>query len=171
MPSCYTFTNIYNGKQTMIDIFVCSQQLHCQVHNCRITSDGVESNHSAVRLDLTMTSLKHKMSTTLTHGTINWHKIASNTATIKHYNNILLASTEMIAMSYEDFNKSIIAAGTEAALLVKSTCDNWFQFSVSDLAPIIAERNEVLNALHSAKVYHPPSLQLCVTPSNVSQNM
>ncbi len=98
-----------------------------------------------------MTSLKHKTSTTLTHGTIGWRKIASNTATNEHYNNILLASTETIAMSYEDFNKSIIAASTEAALLVKPTCDNWFQFPVSDLAPIIAERNEVLDALHSAK--------------------
>jgi hypothetical protein len=73
-----------------------------------------------------MTSLKHKTSTTLTRGTIDWRKIASNTATNKHYNNILLASTETIAMSYEDFNESIIAAGTEAALSVKSTCDNWF---------------------------------------------
>jgi hypothetical protein len=104
-----------------------------------------------------MTTLKHKMSTTLTHGTIDWRKIASNTAINEHYNNILLASTEMIAMSYEDFNKSIIAAGTEAALLVKSTCKNWFQFSVSNLAPIIAERNEVLDALGSAKSL-PPSI-------------
>ncbi len=106
-PSHYTFTNINNGKQTMIDVFACSQQLHCQVHNCRIMTDRVQSNHSAVRLDLTMMSLKHKMSTTLTRGTINWHKIASNTATNEHYNNVLLASIEMIAMSCEDFNKSI----------------------------------------------------------------
>jgi hypothetical protein len=104
-----------------------------------------------------MMSLKHKISTTLTRGTIDWCKIASNTATNKHYNNILLASTETIAMSYEDFNKSIIAAGTEAALRVISTCDNWFQFSVSDLAPIIAERNEVLDALRSTKSL-PPSI-------------
>jgi hypothetical protein len=85
VPSHYTFTNINNGKQTMIDVFECSQQLHCQVHNCRITLDGVESNHSAVRLDLTMTSLKHKTSTTLARGTIDWCKIASNTATNEHY--------------------------------------------------------------------------------------
>jgi hypothetical protein len=137
----YTFTNINNGEQTMIHVFMCSQQLHHRVLNRRITPDGVESDHTAVRLDLMMTSLKHKATTTLTRGTIDWRKISSDQATNEHYNNILLETTaqQTSAISYKDFNELIIAAGTKAALLVKSTCNGWFQFSVRDLTPPIAE--------------------------------
>jgi hypothetical protein len=48
-PSHKMFTNINDDKQTMINVFVCSQQLHCQVHNCRIMLDGVESNTCSPR--------------------------------------------------------------------------------------------------------------------------
>ncbi len=60
-----TYTNIGPNDGTMIDIFACAKQLHCHVHNCRAVIDGVKSDHSAVRLDLVLTSLKHKLSTAL----------------------------------------------------------------------------------------------------------
>ncbi len=155
--SHYTFSNINDGDQTMIDIFVCSQQLHCRVNNCRITPDGVESNHTVVRLDLTMTSLNirqlpHFPVVPLTGARLHLIKQRLSTTTIFS----LPPPNQWVAMPYEDFNELIIATGTEAALLVKSTCKGWFQFSVSDLAPTIAERNELLNALHLAKA--PPAL-------------
>jgi len=36
-------------------------------------------------------------------------------------------------MPYERSNELIIPAGTNAALLVKPTCDEWFQFYVKTL--------------------------------------
>jgi hypothetical protein len=42
-------------------------------------------------------------------------------------------------------------------LLVKSTCDDWFQFSLDDLAPAIAEQNSIIHALCSAR-HLPPSI-------------
>ncbi len=138
-PNHYTFTNINDGEHTMIDVFACSQQLHCGVHNCRTTSGGVESDHSAVRLDLMMMLLKHRASTALTQGTTDWQKIATHNPTRTQYNNILLAATDSVAMSYKDFNNAIITAGADTALLFQSTHTNWFQFLLDNLAPIIAE--------------------------------
>jgi hypothetical protein len=172
-PSHYTLTNINGSDQTMIDIVAFSQQLQCRIQNCCITSDGVESDHTAVRLDITMTSLKHKTIPTLTRGTIDWRRIAADKATSRHYNEILLASTEsMTEMAYDVFKELIIAAGTKAALLVKSTCDDWFQFSLDDLAPTIKERNKIILALRSTQ-HLPPSIvtTLCESLQRLSKHV
>jgi hypothetical protein len=60
-------------------------------------------------------------------------------------------------MSYEEFNDAIKKAGEETALLVKSRCDNWFQFSTDELVPFIDERNQLLHALRSSANL-PPSI-------------
>ena len=64
-PNHTTFTNVKDGDKTMIDIFDCAKSLHCQVRNCWATAEGVESDHTAVRLDLVLTSLKQTYSTAL----------------------------------------------------------------------------------------------------------
>jgi hypothetical protein len=60
-------------------------------------------------------------------------------------------------MSYEEFNDAIKKAGEETALLVKSRCDDWFQFNADKLAPPIEECNQLLHALCSS-VNLPPSI-------------
>jgi hypothetical protein len=42
-------------------------------------------------------------------------------------------------MSYKEFNDAIKKAGEETAFLVKSRCDDWFQFNADKLAPSIEE--------------------------------
>ena len=76
-----TFTNVNDGDKTMIDIFACAKSLHCRVRNCRTIAEGVESDHTAVRLDLVLTSLKRTDSTALFRGTTNWRKIATDPTT------------------------------------------------------------------------------------------
>ncbi len=88
---------------------------------------------------------------------MDWQKIATHNPTRTQYNNILLATTNSIAMSYKDFNNAIITAGADTAPLVQSTCNDWFLFLLNDLALIIAEQNEVLDALRSA-ITLPPSI-------------
>ena len=157
-PSHYTFKNINDGEQSMIDIFACSHQLHCKIKNCCITLDGIESDHTAVRLDVVMTSLKHTASPELTRGKIDWNKIATDHTTARSYNAFLLTYIEPTAkIPYSDFNNLILAAGNDTALLVTSICDDWFQFSVNDLAPLIAERNSFIHTLRSARDL-PPSI-------------
>ncbi len=60
-------------------------------------------------------------------------------------------------MSYEEFNDTIKKTGEETALLVKSRCDDWFQFNTDELVPFIEERNQLLHALCSSANL-PPSI-------------
>jgi hypothetical protein len=48
------------GVSSMHDTFLCSQSLHKQVHDCQAVLHGVASDHKAVRLKLTLLSVKFK---------------------------------------------------------------------------------------------------------------
>jgi hypothetical protein len=150
-PNHTTFTNVKDGDKTMIDIFACAKSLHCRVRNCRAIAEGVESDHTAVQLDLVLTSLKPTESTAFFCGTTNWRKIATDPTTRQRYNDLLAEATaDSPDMPYEDFNDIIKKAGEETALLVGSRCDDWFQFNMADLTPSIEERNQLLHELRSA---------------------
>jgi hypothetical protein len=61
----------------MHDVLVCSQSTHKQIHDCKATDDGINSDHSVVSLDLILTSIKFKEHT-VSCGKIDWCIIASN---------------------------------------------------------------------------------------------
>ena len=124
-PKHTTFTNMKDSDQTMIDIFACAKTLHCRVRHCRVVAGGIESDHTAVQLNLVLTSLKRTDSTALHHGTTDWRRIATDHSTKQRYNDLLTeATTDSPGMSYEDFNEAIKKAGKETALLVGSRCDD-----------------------------------------------
>ena len=52
------------------------------------------------------------------------------------------------------------------------TCEDWFQFSLDNLTPTIAERNEILHALRSAQ-HLPPSIitTLCDSLQRLSKHV
>lgn len=157
-PNHTTFTNIKDGDKTMIYVFTCAKKLHRRVRNCRTIADGVESDHTAVQLDLVLTSLKRTASTALHCGTTDWRKIETDQPTRQRYNDLLTdATVDLPDMSYEDFNDAIHKAGEETALLVGSRCEDWFQFNLADLVPPIEERNQLLHALPSSADL-PPSI-------------
>ena len=157
-PNHTTFTNIKDDDKTMIDIFACAKSLHCRVRNCRTIAEGVESDHTAVQLDITLTSLKRTNPTALSRGKTDWRKIVTDPTTQQHYNDLLIeATTDSPNIPYEDFNDIIKKAGEETALLVGSRCDDWFQFSAADLTPPIEERNQLLHEIRNANDL-PPSI-------------
>jgi hypothetical protein len=124
----------------MIDIFACSKQLHCRVRHCRAVFDGIESDHTAVQIDLVLTSLKRTHSKALTFGRTDWQKIATDLPTKQRYNTLLLTATDNNDdMTYTLFNNAIKKAGEEAATLVTSQQADWFQFSRDTLVPPINE--------------------------------
>ena len=157
-PNHTTFTNIKDNDQTMIDVFACAKNLHCRVRNCCTTTQGIESDHTAVQLDLVLTSLKRTDSSTLHCGKTDWRKIATDQPTRQRYNDLLSeAIVNLNAMPYEDFNDAILKAGKETALIAGSRCEDWFQFNLVDLVPAIEGRNQLLHALRSSSDL-PPSI-------------
>lgn len=148
----------------MIDIFACAKSLHCRTRNCHVVANGIESNHAAVRLDLVLTSLKQTNSFALTKGTTDWWKIATHAHTKKRYNNLLTAALENSSnISYDEFNDIIHKAGGETALLVKSRCEDWFQFNDDESTPFIEERNQLLHPLRSSSDFPPSIVDLMCT--------
>jgi hypothetical protein len=141
----------------MINIFACAKQLHYRIRNCRTVDNGIDSDHAAVCLDLVLTLLKRSDSTALTQGTTDWQKIATDEPTKQRYTNLLANATDSADMSYEEFNDIIKTAGEDTALLVKSRCDDWFQFNADELVPFIEERSQLLHALRSSANL-PPSI-------------
>ena len=146
----------------MIDIFACAKSLHCRIRNCHVIAEGVESDHTAVRLDLILTSIKKVNSTALNRGTTDWRKIATDPSTTQRYNDALAtllndATVNSPDMPIEVFNDVIKKAGEDTALLVGLPCDKWFHFNADELTPAIEERDQVLHALRSA-VDLPPSI-------------
>jgi hypothetical protein len=122
----------------MIVIFAFAKSLHCRVRNCQTIAEGVESDHTAVQLDITLTSLKRTNSTALSRGKTDWQKIGTDPTTRQRYNELLTkATTDSPDIPYENFNDIIKKAGEETALLVGSQCNDWFQFSAADLTPPI----------------------------------
>ena len=118
-PNHTTFTNVKDSDKTMIDIFACAKSLHCQVRNCRTIAEGVESDHTAVRLDLVLTSLKRTDLTALFRGTTDWRKIATDPTTRQRYNDLLaeatadspdMASVRMTVLSCHQFHPRHLGA-------------------------------------------------------------
>jgi hypothetical protein len=149
-PFPCTYANIGTKDGTIIDIFACAKRLHCCICNCPAVTDGVESDHSAVRLDLALTLFKHLSSTALVCRTTDWCKIVEDRATNTRYNNLLLTATDNGSMLCKDFHNKIKKVGAKTALLVKSKGNDWFLFNQYYLAPLIDKHNQLIHAFHSS---------------------
>ena len=128
-----------HGVPSMHDVFACSQSFHKHVHDCKMTPQGVESDHKAVCLHLTLSSVKFKARNSMKVGTINWPKILSD-----EYNEHLLSLTTP-GINYDDYQESILDAGRLTATYHKHLCTGWFQLSRTTLSPLLLEHNEVLH--------------------------
>jgi hypothetical protein len=129
----------------MHDVLVCSQSTHKRIHDCKATDDGINSDHSAVSLDLILTSIKFK-ERTVSRGKIDWRKIASDDQLQIIYNGHLTSLTTP-DMDFTEFNASILQSGKLTATVLKEKCKGWFQFSQDMLNPLLTKQNQLLHTL------------------------
>jgi hypothetical protein len=141
-----TWTSTLNREQSMLDAIVCSKTLHKRINNCWVILDDIGSNHRAIRLDLVLTSIKFKETQSLYGGNINWRKILTNDDCCKPYNDAALEATT-IDMNYEEFNDAIHQSGMNTAISLKERCEGWYEFSQTELMPIIEEKNRLVHTL------------------------
>jgi hypothetical protein len=109
----------------------------------KATDDGIDSDHSAVSLDLILTSIKFK-ERTVSRSEIDWRKIASNDRHQIIYNGHLTSLTTP-DMDFTEFNASILQAGELTANVLKEKCKGWFQFSRDMLNPLLTKQNQLLH--------------------------
>ena len=138
----------FNKDQTkcMLDIFVTSADLHKRVRNCMVVDNGIKSDHSAVTLKLSITSIKFKESTKLQEPKRDWRRIQyEEQANIKFSDLILSETTEETPAN--EFCEIIMKAAAETATTTETSVDGWFEFSKDTLVPLIGHRNKMLHAI------------------------
>lgn len=62
----------------MHNIFSVSRNFHKRIRDCKAVRDGVESDHSAVCLEISLTSIEFKEGKALSTGIIDWPKILAS---------------------------------------------------------------------------------------------
>jgi hypothetical protein len=137
----------------MHDIFACSISLHKRIRDCVTSLEGVASNHHAVRLTISLTSIKFKPKA-VTKGTTDWSKILSESHSRMMYNEHLLQITDN-DMDNDTYQEAILQAGALTATHHKKQCTGWFQMSHGTLAPLLTERNQILHALKHTRQLSP----------------
>jgi hypothetical protein len=120
--------------------------MHKQIHDCQAVLHSVASDHTAVRLKLTLLSIKFKAQA-ISWGTIDWPKIMLDDHTQMVYNEHLTLLTTP-NMEYDDYQEIILQAGVVTATHHECQCEGWFQMSRITLAPLIKECNEILHAIN-----------------------
>jgi exonuclease III len=130
----------------MLDLLICSATLHKWTRNCCTKLDGLDSDHSAVALELNLTSIKYKAKSSLNRGDIYWRIICEEETHRTMYNKYLMQLTSR-DMSYESFCDAVVRAGKITAMTVNQSCTGWYAASESILAPI-QEKNRLRHRLH-----------------------
>jgi len=139
-------TSTGQADSHMLDLIVCSTTLHKRVRNCFVASDGADSDHRAVRMELNLTSLKYKEKASLNTGETDWRKICEEDEQRKLYNKYLLYFTTR-DMTYDNFCEAVKRAGRETAMSIENKCEGWYTASETILAPAIEEKNRLRHKL------------------------
>ena len=141
-------TNSGIADTHMHDVIVCSATLHKHIHNCCTTLNGLDSDHRAVNMALNLTSIKHKVKSSIHGGNIDRRKICEEDEQQKLYNKYLIELT-FRDMRYVDFCEAVIRASKETAVAIDQKCEGWYTASKSILAPAIQEKNQLHHRLHN----------------------
>jgi len=140
-------TSTGQADSHMHNLIVCSTTLHKRVRNCFVASDGADSDHCAVRMELNLTSLKYKEKvSSLNTGEIDWRKICKEDEQHKLYNKYLLDFTTR-DMTYDNFCKAVVRASRETNMSIENKCEGWYTASEAILAPTIEEKNRLRHKL------------------------
>ncbi len=151
-------TTLYpQGIPSMHDILMCSQLLHKQVRDCNTILGGVNSDHRAISLKLTLTSIKVQQSCAISKVATDWPKIQSDEHLQMVYNKHL-QSMITPAMDYNEYNAAVLKARELTMTANKQKCKGWFQLSRATLTPLLSNRKQLLHAIKRA-FYLPQSIQ------------
>jgi hypothetical protein len=141
----------------MHDIFMCLQSLHKRVRDRNTILEGVNSNHHAVTLKLTLTSIKVQQSCAISKGATDWWKIQSDEHIRMVYNEHL-QSMITPTMDYDEYNAAVLKAGELTMTVTKQKCAGWFQLSRATPVPLLSNRNQLPHAVKRAS-HLPQSIQ------------
>jgi hypothetical protein len=160
-------------SQHMLDIFSCSNNLFKRVRTCHTIKNGVESNHTAVIIELELTSIAFKMyaQNRPKQETTNWELILLDKKINIEYNRTLTQYTQPNPedpqpIDYTEFFKYVKNAGEATATKTQLDPLDWFEHSKDLIQPTIDAVTDLLKQWREChdeqtqKKDPPPSNQL-----------
>ena len=150
-----TFSPVHSPH--MLDNFMCCANFFKRVTVCKTTTSGAQSDHSAIRVNFKLTSIK--LNTDKAEKiVIDWKTIREDTYTNKVFNCRLHCSLmeqdifyfePTNGNDYTSFNQLILHAAQTTATKPKFEKKGWFHFSKDALLPAISRRDKLLHSLRT----------------------
>jgi hypothetical protein len=110
-----------------------------RVKDCKVWHKGVDSDHSAIKLTFSLTSIKYKASLKLSAGEIDWHKIRDDEECNRKYNSILRELCPE-TVQYTEFGKYMMEAGRLTATRPKYERKGWFEDDREHMQPLVEKK-------------------------------
>ena len=133
----------------MLDIFSISSTAFKRVRNCSL-SPGIPSDHGAVGINLSRSSIKHIGERKVTRGVINWEKIRNDSITRATFNARLEMLNQESSLTYSSYFENVLRAGADTAMHIIDKEKGWFEDKRDTLLPAIETKNVLLNQMRAA---------------------
>jgi hypothetical protein len=120
-----------------------------RVHNCKVWNLGVESDHSAILMKFSLTSIKfNTKSKELNQGEIDWDSIRYDSDLNTTFNQ-KLRELHHPNLSYAELGPNIMSAGLSTATKLKDFTPSWYEDDKENLQPPCDKRASICNEIRS----------------------
>ena len=167
-PSFVTWRSFNASKYPHLpDVITTSYSFFKHVRDCGVTSTGMWSDHSAVRLTFSDRSFKFN-STYVERSVIDW-KCIQNCEETNQMFNVNLQRKLKNNMRYTLFNEAILNSAQQSAMTNRQSNKGLFHHIKSTLTPLLAARSAILHSIRSDQ--HTPPQETILNIKTLQQEV
>jgi hypothetical protein len=124
-----------------------------RVKDCRVWANNgmINSDHSAVIIEISLTSIQHKVDNRITTEIIDWKEILSNRDRAREYNQRIQDSYSP-EMSKQDFSQLMLDSGCATATKPQYIRKGWYELSADTMHRLINEKNSALQKMRNVPI-------------------
>jgi len=111
---------------------------------------GIPSDHGAVGINLSLSSIKRIGERKVTRGVINWEKIRNDSETRTTFNARLEELNQESSLTYSIYFENVLRAGADTAMHIIDKEKGWFEDESDIILPAIETKNVLLNQMRAA---------------------
>ena len=135
----------------MLDNFIFYDQLSKRISDCKVTTFGVRSDHTAIVTKFRLTSIKFKNEQQQST-VIDWERIIIDDEKRSIFNDKfyeLTKDNKLLSQDYTYLNSAILIAAQDTATKERTKNQGWVHHSEIILFPVIQHHNHLLYHLRS----------------------
>jgi len=144
-PTHVTYFSFNNERtQCMLDMASVNEQLFRRILDCKVVSDGIRSDHSAVKLVMQQYSIEY-VPREVHRGQIDKHALQYDEQTNIAYNDYILSKSDLDT-PYDDYCDLLVEAAKATASRPIAFNKSIFDFNKDILLEAMDTRNRLLHA-------------------------